>query len=227
MRKTKDYRKLLGFTNGTKAKEFLTAKDIVMINWPLVEAYNERLVETFSLIQNTLPCESIDIGLIVENAYQIIRNENILPHLSNHGRAPESVYFVWMQGYLSATIFQPLIENELDCKLIQNGADDLSDPSNFGRKSDPDLADHDKKIYVEVQSGFKGSKVDIKKSKVKESSDYTHYIACFDCYNGLYTIINTRQLLSLPDSEWYHNPLWEGALCYTVPHDKMKKWKVA
>jgi hypothetical protein len=121
-------------------------------------------------------------------------------------------------------LFKPMIEKELGCVLIQNGADDLSNPKTFSRKSDPDLVDHDKKIYVEVQSGFKGSKVDIKKSKVKTSDEYTYYIAAFDCFNGNYTLIDTKELLNLPDDAWYNNASWEGALCYTVPQEQMKEW---
>ena len=45
--------------------------------------------------------------------------------------------------------------------------------------------------------------------------------AAFDCFNGTYTIINTREI---PDDQWYENQLWEGALCYTIPSDRMKEW---
>jgi hypothetical protein len=142
--------------------------------------------------------------------------------LSNHGRSLESVYFVWMQGYLSATIFQPLIEQKLNTELYQNGADDLTNPDTFSRKSDPDLVNKDQTIFVEVQSGFKGSKVDIKKTKVKTSESAEYYIAAFDCFNGTYTIINTKDI---PEDQWYENMLWEGALCYTIPNERMREWK--
>ena len=221
---TRYYRSTLGFSNANDTKDFLTAKDIVSINYELLEEYNTRLIDIFSRIQTTLPTEPQDIELMVLTAYRTILNHDILESLSNHGRAPESVYFVWMQGYLSAMLFKPMIEKELGCVLIQNGADDLSNPKTFSRKSDPDLVDHDKKIYVEVQSGFKGSKVDIKKSKVKTSDEYTYYIAAFDCFNGNYTLIDTKELLNLPDDAWYNNASWEGALCYTVPQEQMKEW---
>jgi hypothetical protein len=218
------YRSTLGFSNANDTKDFLTGKDIVSINYELLEEYNGRLIEIFSRIQTTLPTKPQDIELMVLTAYRTILNHDILESLSNHGRAPESVYFVWMQGYLSAMLFKPMIEKELGCVLIQNGADDLSNPKTFSRKSDPDLVDHDKKIYVEVQSGFKGSKVDIKKSKVKTSDEYTYYIAAFDCFNGTYVLIDTKALMNLPDDAWYNNASWEGALCYTVPQEQMKEW---
>lgn len=221
---TKQFRKLLGFKSASTTKVFLTAKDIVKINWELVESYNDRLLDIFNRLQNTLPYQQRNLRIIVQNAYTTIRQHDILSRLNNHGRTPESVYFSWMQGYLSAIVFQPLIENELQCQLEQNGADDLSKPETFARKSDPDLVDHKKKVFVEIQSGFRGSAMDIKKSKVKAPTDYEYYIASFDCFNGQYCVLNTRDLLNLSESEWYVNPRWEGALCYTVPENRLKTW---
>ena len=215
------YRRTLGFTNGSATKEFLTGKDIVSINFDLLDEYNDRLIDIFSRIQTTLPFPPKNISLIVLEAYKTILDHDILYSLSNHGRSPESVYFVWMQGYLSTILFQPIIESDLNITLHQNGADDLSNPDTFSRKSDPDLTNDNRTVFVEVQSGFKGSKVDIKKSKVKLSDSADYYIAAFDCYNGLYTIINTKDI---PENEWYENMLWEGALCYTIANELMKEW---
>jgi hypothetical protein len=132
-----------------------------------------------------------------------------------------------MQGYLIATVFQSFIEKRLDCKLTQNGADDLSDPSSFKRKSDPDLVDHEKKIFVEIQGGFKGGKIDIKRSKINaKKEDYQYYIICIDCYNGQYCVMNTRELLKIPENQWYKNELWEGALCYTIPKERMERYDI-
>ena len=219
---SKSYRKTLGFSNATTAKNFLTAKDITIINWPLIEQYNRRLTDIFSRIQSTIPIPQRDIEPIVQSAYAILKANDILPTLSNHGRSPESVYYSWLQGYLTVIVFQPFIEKKLSCTLIQNGADDLTNPATFSRKSDPDLVDHNEKIYVEIQGGFKGSKVDIKKSKVKTSDTYQYYIACFDCFDGQYVIMNTKDI---PENQWYPNQLWEGALCYTVPKNQMREWK--
>ena len=218
---SKYYRSTLGFSNANATKEFLTAKDIIQINWKLVEFYNDRLTDIFSRIQTTLPFPSKDIRTIISNAYSTIRDYDILPRLANNGRSPESVYFVWMQGYISTLLFQPMIESDLNITLHSNGADDLSNPDTFSRKSDPDLTNADRTIFVEVQSGFKGSKVDIKKSKVKVSNSAEYYIAAFDCFNGHYTIINTKDI---PENEWYENMLWEGALCYTIPNELMREW---
>lgn len=223
---TREYRKELGFSNASKTKDFLTAKDIKCINWSLIDLYNNRLIDIFSRIQKTIPYNEINIESSVQFAYETIKSNDILNKLTNHGRAPESVYFSWMQGYLTTILFQPLIEKELNCNLIQNGADDLFNPKQFSRKSDPDLIDKNNKIFVEVQSGFKGSKVDIKKTKVKTPTDYEYYIACFDCFNGLFVILNTRELLELPENEWYSNVLWEGALCYTVPDNRLKPYNM-
>ena len=218
---SKYYRSTLGFSNANDTKDFLTGKDIVLLNYDLLDEYNDRLIDIFSRIQTTLPVTPQNIAMIVLRAYKTILDADILYKLSNHGRAPESVYFVWMQGYLASLIFKPMIELELDEALYPNGADDLSDPATFSRKSDPDLVNDSMTVFVEVQAGFKGSKVDIKKSKVKTSDGADYYIAAFDCFNGTYTIINTREI---PDDQWYENQLWEGALCYTIPSDRMKEW---
>lgn len=221
---SKEYRKRLGFTNRSKTSVFLTAKDIVTINWSLIESYNARLIDIFTRIQSTLFFPPQDIKSIIESAYHTIKSHDILYKLSNHGRSPESVYYAWLQGYTAAKIFQPLIESELNCKLIQNGADDLSNPSTFSRKSDPDLTNENHTVFVEIQAGFKGGKIDIKKTKLKVSDTAEYYIACFDCFNGRYCIMNTRSLMNLPESKWYVNTLWEGALCYTVPENEFKIW---
>jgi len=223
---SKEYRKSLGFNNANSFKEFLTAKDIQMINWPLIESYNKRLEETYSKLNSTLPIKYEEsISDMIEQAYQAIKNNNILESLNNHGRANEAVYYVWMQGYLTANVFKPFIENKLDLTLSQNGADDLTNPKTFSRKSDPDLVDHNKKVFVEVQAGFKGGKVDIKKTKVKATlEDYTYYIFCIDNFNGRYCYLDARKLLELPESSWYANPQWEGALCYTIPDNLMTQW---
>ena len=217
---SKQYRKRLGFSNASATKQFLTGKDIVSINWSLIELYNQRIIDIFTTIQFTVFKTQFNVQKTVENAYSIIRTNDIIPTMTNHGRSPESVYFVWMQGYIASLLFLPLIEKELNTKLISNGADDLSNPSTFSRKSDPDFVNSTRTVFVEFQSGFKGSKVDIKKSKVKTSPTAEYYIAAFDFFNGTYTILNTK---NIPNDQWYENVLWEGALCYTVPSDQMKE----
>ena len=222
----RDYRKALGFTSANATKDYLSAKDIKLVNWQLVELYNARLIDIFNRIQSTLPSPIAGyVSRIVNDAYFTIRNNDLLMQLSNHGRGLESVYYSWMQGYIAAVIFKPLIERELNCVLSQNGADDLNNPQLFAKKSDPDLVDHDKKIFVEMQAGFKGGKTDIKRSKINpKREDYAYYIVCLDCFNGQYCILSVRDLLTLPESVWYNNPQWEGALCYTIPDNQMKSW---
>ena len=221
----RDYRKALGFSNASATKDYMSAKDIKLVNWELVQLYNSRLIDTFSKIQSTIPIETQAVETIVNDAYFTIRNNDLLMQLSNHGRGLESVYFSWMQGYIAAVIFKPFIEEQLGCVLHQNGADDLNNPQLFAKKSDPDFVDHDRKIFVEVQAGFKGGKIDIKRSKINPKlPDYEYYIVCLDCFNGQYCILSVRDLLTLPETVWYNNPLWEGALCYTIDESRMKSW---
>jgi len=86
---SKYYRSSLGFSNANDTKDFLTGKDIVSINFELIESYNERLIEIFSRIQTTLPYPQQNFERIVLEAYHTILSHDILYSLSNHGRAPE------------------------------------------------------------------------------------------------------------------------------------------
>ena len=225
MTEDKDYRKALGFASASAIKDYMSAKDLKLINWDLIQLYNSRLIESFIKIQLTMPTDHLSIEKIVTDAYFTIRNNNLLAQFNNHGRSIESVYYNWMQGYITATIFKSFIEERLNCKLTQNGADDLNKPQIFAKKSDPDFIDANEKIFVEVQAGFKGGKIDIKRSKIKTTlSDYDYYIVCIDCFNGKYCILSVKELLTLPESVWYKNPQWENALCYTIDESKMKPW---
>ena len=58
---TKYYRSTLGFSNANDTKEFLTGKDIVSINFDLIDFYNQRLIDIFSRIQTTLPTPPLNI----------------------------------------------------------------------------------------------------------------------------------------------------------------------
>ena len=102
----RDYRKALGFSNASATKDYMSAKDIKLVNWELVQLYNSRLIDTFSKIQSTIPIETQPVETIVNDAYFTIRNNDLLMQLSNHGRGLESVYFSWMQGYIAA-VTQP------------------------------------------------------------------------------------------------------------------------
>ena len=88
----RDYRKALGFSNASATKDYMSAKDIKLVNWKLVELYNARLIDIFSKIQSTIPIETQPVKIIVNDAYFTIRNNDLLMQLSNHGRGLESVY---------------------------------------------------------------------------------------------------------------------------------------
>ena len=105
----RDYRKALGFSSANSAKDYLSAKDIKLINWQLIEIYNTRLIDIFTRIQSTLASPVAGyVSKIVNDAFLTIKNNDLLMQLSNHGRGPESVYYSWMQGYIASVIFKPM-----------------------------------------------------------------------------------------------------------------------
>lgn len=224
--KSKKYRKDIGFTSKSKCFHFISAKDILLINWALIDLYNERLIDIGNRIQNQLVIESnLDVRGFVLDSFQILRTNKIIEEcFTNHGRANEDVYYSWMLGYLAETIFTPLIRHELKMdSVVRIGGDDLSNPETFKRVSVADLIDPVTKTSVDVQCGGGEGKVTIKKSKVDYAvnSGYTGYAVTIGLGTGLYAAIN---LNDLEHAEFIPNPSWENALCWTAPNNIFKSW---
>lgn len=214
----KEYRKQMGFTNKSVFSTYLRAKDILEPNWTLIEKKNQRLIEIFEKIQSLLIiCEPFSVSSFVRDTTEIVKENDILPRLNNHGRAVEDVYYNWLQGYLTEKMFLPLISETLQCpSIIRHGGDDLANIESFKRTGDADLVDHTTKTMIDVQAGFTGGTFDIKKHKVMkahENKDYKSFVFFADLMNGTYA---TVPLLSLVSETFTPNPRWEGQLCYTV-----------
>lgn len=110
----KEYRKALGFNDKENFKKYCKATNIISVNWALIDAYNERLIDLFSRI-NSVICDDYkmtedDFTAFkdqMHEAYTILKDYRIIEDLlTNNGRTRESVYFNWMRGYLVALYFE-------------------------------------------------------------------------------------------------------------------------
>lgn len=85
------------------------------INWKKIEQYNSRIKDIFQKL-NTVVHESIrydditDFNHKIDGAYQILKDNDIIPRLNNNGRPPEDVYYNWMRGYAVCEFFQKLCQ---------------------------------------------------------------------------------------------------------------------
>lgn len=176
----KRYREKIGFTNQGGTKEFLAGKDIKpSLDYKYIDDLNNRLVEIITKL-NTVADESYKLNdsedfseQNIFKPYKIIKKSNLLPRLNNQGRRPESVLFSWLRGYAIAEYFTPAISKLFKVSLnsiTQIGDDDLKNIETFKRspKADLEIMKNNKKIRIEVQSGFQGIN-DIKEHKVREA----------------------------------------------------------
>jgi hypothetical protein len=222
---SKQYRKSIGFTNKDKCFAFLKAKDIVSINWNRLELYNQRLIEIGLRIQKQLIVPNdMSVQDFILDSFHIMKDNQIIETLNNHGRSNENVYYSWMIGYLAETLFTPLIKKELKLNtIIRTGGDNLTNPETFKRISNADLSDPTQNIVVDVQCGIGESKCTIKKSKVDFviNNGYNGYAFVIGLGTGLYGVINLNELKNV---EFVKNFDWEGAPCWTAPDNIFKSW---
>jgi hypothetical protein len=222
---TKDFRKAMGFTNKGKMKEWLTAKDIVVPNYALLQKYNSRLSIIFNNINQQLSIPfGGNIDEIIQRSYIIMKDNHIIERLNNNGRACEEVYYKWMQGYLAERVFTPFLVDKLNLSDVQrNGSDDLTNPETFKRTGDADLIDKVANIRIDVQCGTGEGDPTIKKHKFDhaEKHDGTTYIFMAGLLTGTYALINLNDTTNI---QFAPNQLWEGALCWTVPLDRFKPY---
>jgi hypothetical protein len=222
---TKEFRRRVGFTNKGKMKEWLTAKDIVVPNYPLLQKYNSRLSTIFNNINQQLSIPfGGNIDEIIQRSYLIMKDNHIIERLNNNGRACEEVYYKWMQGYLAERVFMPFIVNQLNLSDVErNGSDDLTNPETFKRTGDADLIDKVANIRIDVQCGTGEGDATIKKHKFDHAAknDGMTYIFLAGLLTGTYALVN---LSDTKDIVFESNPSWEGALCWTVPETEFKPY---
>lgn len=173
------FRTSLGFTNQETLKKYFKAKDLRIINWEKINQYNIRLKDICEKINTALfdeiKIENIDdITNKIDEAFNIMRDNNIIQHLNNQGRNPEDVYYNWMRGYLVCEMFVPAIAKIFDISISEIshiGHDDLTNLETFTRAATADLevtTVDGTKVRLEMQSGYTGIN-DIKRSKIIEA----------------------------------------------------------
>lgn len=222
------YLKSLHFKNQQTLRKWLTAKDIVIPNWELLEVRNNRLIDIFQAINKTLPIQYTgDVKSDVLGAYDSIRKHNLLFKMNNNGRSMEDVYYTWMQGYICEKVFTPFMCDVLQLtSLRRNGKDDITDAESFKRLSDADLVDETKQIMVEVQCGTHLGNCHIKKQKVDKAlqqNKYTTYLFSFRLMHGTWCKINLNELAK-SDVVFRKNELWENSLCWDIPNNMYKPY---
>lgn len=238
----KEYRQHLGFSNQNNAKAFLGAKDVLPpVDLDYIENLNIRLFGIISKINAMVPkrIRYNDINSFnkefVTDAYEIIKNHNILPRLNNQGRRPEEVYFSWMRGYAITNYFMKALSemfgtNLEDIEII--GDDDLKKIDTFKRTPTADLQlklDGVGKIRLEVQSGFQGIN-DIKQHKVIEAkrifqeSGTITLVVHFDIFNGQVGIIRIDNISST-DINWITRQQMEGQTVFNIDQNYFV-WKL-
>ena len=239
----KAYRNALGFNNSAKLQDYFKAKDIICVNWELIELSNERLVEIFSKI-NSVICEDYKMAATefaafknqMNDAYAILKDYRIIEDLlTNNGRPREAVYYNWMRGYLVALYFRKVVarifgveENEIE-QLGEDNLQSVKDNGNYSSFKKEALADlkiESLNCHIEIQAGFTGEN-DIKRSKAKDArlrktAGWDTYILHFDLYNGELAVIDITNLSAIADDKWIKNDRFEGVYTVKIPPEAFK-----
>lgn len=239
----KAYRKALGFNNSAKLKDYFKAKDIICVNWQLIDLSNERLIETFSKINSAI-CDDYKMDEAefdtfknqMNDAYTILKDYRIIEDLlTNNGRPREAVYYNWMRGYLVALYFRKVVarifsveENEIE-QLGEDNLQSVKDNGNYSSFKKEALADlkiETLNYHIEIQAGFTGEN-DIKKSKAadarrRKAEGWATYVLHFDLYNGELAVIDITNLAALADDKWIKNDRFEGVYTVKIPSEAFK-----
>ena len=235
----REFRVRFGYTNADRLRKYYKGKDIVDINWNKIEQYNSRIKDIFQKL-NTVVHESIrydditDFNHKIDGAYQILKDNDIIPRLNNNGRPPEDVYYNWMRGYAVCEFFSKalsIVFNISRDKIKIVGNDKLSCIDTFSKSPTADLEiELDNKIIrLEVQSGFTGAN-DIKHHKVNEaervfsSANIYSYVVHFDLFNGKVAIIDISSI-SDENINWVHRQEFENQIVFSIPSESFK-WAI-
>lgn len=235
----REFRVRFGYTNADRLRKYHKGKDIVDINWNKIEQYNSRIKDIFQKL-NTVVHESIrydditDFNHKIDGAYQILKDNDIIPRLNNNGRPPEDVYYNWMRGYAVCEFFSKalsIVFNISRDKIKIVGNDKLSCIDTFSKSPTADLEiELDNKIIrLEVQSGFTGAN-DIKHHKVNEaervflSANIYSYVVHFDLFNGKVAIIDISAI-SDENVNWVHRQEFENQIVFSIPSESFK-WAI-
>lgn len=121
----REYRIKLGFSNQNTLKDFLAGKDVKpVVDYSYIEEINKRLCEIIQKINSVIPkeqkikntenfCKEHILGV-----YKKLKENKILPLLTNQGRRPEQVYFSWMRGYVISNYFLKALSDIFGVNLL-------------------------------------------------------------------------------------------------------------
>jgi hypothetical protein len=236
-----DFRKNLGFSNKEKLRQFYKGADITRpVNTPHLEKLNERLKDIIlkvnSIVHSSI--RIVDLDSFIEKSltkpYTSIIQNNLLPQMSNQGRAPEDVYYNWMRGHIFAEYFKKTIALifEIEIGEISDiGKDDFSSINTFKRSPTADLQVKKlgKTFRIEMQTGYTGLN-DIKQHKWKEAvrsaedGDIT-VVMHIDLSNGGVAFIRLDSV-ALTDINWVTRQQMEGQTVYNIDAHKFT-WRLS
>jgi hypothetical protein len=228
----REYRNKIGFSNQTALKDFLAGKDVKpIVDYNYIDELNKRLCEIVKKINSVATKEQQVINVDnfckehVFGVYKKLKDNKILPLLTNQGRRPEQVYFSWMRGYIISNYFSKALSNIFgigikEIKVI--GDDNFADLETFRRTptADLEIRKGKDKIRIEMQAGFQGTN-DIKQHKVLEArriyeEDKTITLAIhFDIFNGQVAFIKLNEIKE-DDVNWITRQQMEGQTVFNI-----------
>lgn len=237
----KEYRQVLGFSNQSEAKEFLSGKDVKPnIDFKYIEALNKRVGEIICsvnrVIHDSIRLRSVEtfIEKNIASPFGVICEAGLLPRLNNQGRRPEEVLFSWLRGYAISEYFTPAFSKIFNVPLSSIssiGDDDLRNIDTFKRspKADLEIKIDRKTVRIEVQSGFQGVN-DIKEHKVRESRRiFEEKGICTICihvdvYNGQMAFVRLDQVKE-NDINFVTRQQMEGQSVFQIDQNYFK-WRL-
>ncbi|MEK7622114.1 MAG: restriction endonuclease [Patescibacteria group bacterium] len=237
----KDYQRKLGFSSQVKTQDFFGAKDIIpRVDLKYITVLNDRLYNIVDKI-NFVVTDEIKLGSpsffkkeYIDNVFETLRKNKILPTLNNQGRRPEQVYFSWMRGFVISNFFLKTLEIIFEVSsadIVPIGDDDFRSAESFKRtpKADWEIRlSENEKIRIEIQSGFTGLN-DIKQHKVLEAKKIfretgVHSVGIhLDLFNGQVAFV---KLDEVEDGEnWITRSQMEGQLVFNISQNYFV-WKI-
>lgn len=235
----REFRVKLGYPNAEVLKKYFKGKDIVEVNWNKIELYNSRIKDFFrelnAVVHESIKYENLaSFDSKIDNAYRLLKENNIIPKLNNNGRNPEDVYYNWMRGYAVCEFFSKALSVVFDVpqdSIKTVGNDKLTDINTFSKSPTADLEIklENKIVRLEIQSGFTG-KNDIKRHKVLEanraflSDGIYSYIVHFDLFNGNAAVIDISSI-SDDNVNWEHRQQFENQKVFSIPSEAFK-WAI-
>lgn len=236
------YRQLIGFPSQASARVFLSGKDIC----PSIDfEYTNELIDRIALIirkvdasiHESLRREDLEsfITISLRSPYQTIKSTGIIRKLNNQGRRPEGVLFSWLRGYAISEYFIPLFAQIFKTELSnieRIGEDSLQDLDTFKRSPKADLSVQlsNKKVRIEVQSGFQGVN-DIKKHKIIEAKNtitlHKEPTVCVhvDIYNGQVAFVRLDTIKE-DSSHFTTRQQMEGQIVFQIDQNYFK-WRLS